>query len=884
MLCCFASRRRPAPDTHLEKKEEDALDASDVRPVHYDLCIQADLDTMQYRGRIDACVHVMHAARRLTMHADPALCIGTARVDGAAASTQLDAAGMSVTLTLQRPLKPGPAHIELSFARAIDSSLMGFFHATGSRHAYTQFSPIAARRAFPCWDEPRKKATFAVSIVHDAALEARGNMPGRTHGVSPTDIDRLLCTDILPAPVPALRPRRWVCTQFEQTPLMSTYLVGWALGSFEHSHGAFVSPVRGRTVPLAFIAPHGVGGAGAALELEKRMLPLLEQMFGLAYPLPKLDTLAVDDFGPTAMENWGLIIGRTSAFLTSPDTSLDAHMAGMCTLGHELAHMWFGNIVTMPSWESVWLKEALATLVGEVIALERIKPEWDCRTASIGTHVHRALSLDSRRASHPLEISRGTHTGAIGEVFDAISYSKGASVLRMLEALVGQDAFVRGLRLYLERHTYANASTCNLWMAMRDASHVDVPAFIHSWVFRQGFPVLVVEDAGAGRFKVTQRRFLATGDATQEEDTTLWHVPLAIRSATPEVRQQILTTREAILTPPRGLWKLNADTIGAYRVAYPAPHFLALGAAHAALSDADRVGLVDDAFALSQAGYTSIASALSLANLLKGTPSAAVVCALDKALSSVASVWWDAPEVRIAIDRFRISVFAPEAHKLTLKYAPGEPHGTRTLRTAVVRAAARAADALTLECLAARFSALVSGSPVHPDLLEPVLEYGVRWGGQAAYDFVRTLYTGGKVKSTSLRALCAARGRMLEQTAALLVDGYVGATDYVTFFSALGANPDGRRLGWRLLSTHYDTLVARGASNFVLPRMVAAAVAPLTTAADEHSVRAFFAARNTSAFGNSLAQALEEVRAHAQWHALAEEDLRKWLIQYGYLS
>lgn len=890
MLCCCASRRRAAPEPHEKKKAavgDDELGVPDVHPLHYDLCIQADLDTMQYRGRIDALVDITHAARRVTLHADPALCIGAARVDGEPASTQLDAARMSVTLTTHRaPLAPGPAHIALSFARAIDSSLMGFFHAAGSRAAYTQFSPIAARRAFPCWDEPRQKATFAVSIVHDAALEARGNMPGRTRGVSPSDIDRLLRTDTLPAPAPAFLPRRWVCTQFAPTPLMSTYLVGWALGTFEHSHGAFASSLRGRAVPLTLLAPHGVAGAaGAALELETRMLPLLEHMCGLAYPLPKLDTLAVDDFGPTAMENWGLIIGRASAFLTSPDTSLEAHMAGMGTLGHELAHMWFGNMVTMPAWESVWLKEALATLVGEVIALAHIKPAWDCRTACIGTHVHRALRLDSLRASHPLEVAlAGAPASAVGQVFDAISYSKGASVLRMLEAFIGHDAFVRGLRVYLARHTYASASTCDLWAAMRDASHVDVPAFMHSWVARQGFPVLVVEDAGAGRFSVTQRRFLATGDATREEDTTLWHVPLAMRPAAPAGDQQILTARATTVTPPQGLWKLNADTIGVYRVAYPAPHLLALGAAHAALSDADRVGLVDDAFALAQAGYTSTASALSLANLLKGTPSAAVACALDTALASVASAWWDTPDVRVAVDRFRLSVFAPEAHRLTLKYAPREPHRTRTLRTAVVRAAARAGDALTLGCLAAQFSALVSGTPVHPDLLDPVLEHGVQWGGQAAYDFVRTLYTSGKAQTTSLRALCAARGRMLEQTAALLVDGGVGATDYVTFFSALGANPDGRRLGWHLLSSHYDTLVSRGASNFVLPRMVAAAVAPLSTAADEHAVRAFFAARSTSAFADSLAQALEEVRARVQWRAHAEGDLRKWLIQYGYLS
>lgn len=894
MLCCCARRRQPVlveKELDTEKDGTHALSLylpDDVTPIHYDLVLQADLTTLQYRGVVDATVAVKRLTRRVTLHADSGLRLGAARVNDEPVRVYPDVTSMTVSLELAERLVPGTeARVQIAFAREIDASLMGFFRSGDAKYAFTQFSPIAARRAFPCWDEPSLKATFSVSIVHSVSLGALSNMPGTSKRVHANEIARALRIDTLPAPTPRFATSDWTLTEFKLTPPMSSYLVGWAVGPFAQHSGSYVS-LSGRTVRLTLHVPAGLSGeAESVLDMQRRVLPVLEDMFHIAYPLPKLDTLTVRDFGPSAMENWGLIIGRADTFMAGPGTSLGAQMSGAGTMCHELAHMWFGNLVSVPFWDSVWLKEALATLVGEVIALSRVYPEWECATAAVFNHVQRALEVDARRASHAIEIPLTDATSeSIGQVFDAVSYSKGASVLRMLAALVGEDKFLRGLRVYLERDMYGSASVQALWTAMSEASGVDVPAVMSNWVLRQGFPVVTATDLGDGCVNVSQSRFLATGDAAAAEDTTIWHIPLAIRTITPhgaDVDSRTLASRETVIKPT-GLWKLNADTIGFYRVAYPADHLARLGAAHDSLSDADRVGLIGDAFALAQAGHVSTSSALTLANLVKGTHNSTVISALASALGNIASVWWEAPaDVRIAIHRFRTDVFAPEAQKLTLKYRHDEPHAVRALRTAVVGAAAAAGDALTLHELHRRFQVLIRGGAVHPDLLPAVLMHGVKRGGQTDYNFVRSLYTSGKMRVAALRALCSVRGAQLDQTAALLINGTIRATDYVTFFTALGENPAGRRLGWQLLSAHYDMLIRRGASNFVLPRMVAAAISTLTTADDEEAVRAFFAEHDTSAFSASLGQGLDAVRARRQWLERDTADLRTWLVQYGYL-
>ncbi|WFD34663.1 Aminopeptidase 2 mitochondrial [Malassezia cuniculi] len=838
---------------------------SDVVPVHYALILQADLDVLEYRGVVDVTININQNTSRIVLHADQGLRIGAVRVDGRPATAQRDAGSMTLALQAVELSAGSQVHVEIAFSREIDASLMGFFHAAGGQYAFTQFSPIAARRAFPCWDEPALKATFSFKMVHAASIQAIGNMPGVSRRVSHADIDEIMRVHSLPAECPAFATTEWALSEYQETPRMPTYLVGWAIGTFTQHRGTFKSPLTGRRVPLAFNIPEGLSGdADAVLHMQERMLGLLESMFGLEYPLPKLDTLVVTDFGPSAMENWGLIIGRADAFLTGPGTGIGVYMGGVATMGHELAHMWFGNLVSIPFWDSVWLKEALATLVGEIIGLARLYPDWDCKTRCIGNHLNRALELDGRRASHAIEIPlRDASSESIGQVFDAISYSKGASVLRMLAALVGEETFIEGLRQYLSSHLYANASVHDLWSAIGAASGIDVPKIMDNWVLRPGFPVLTVRDLGDGRFNVSQSRFLITGDAAPSEDKTVWHVPLAMRTVTSEgtaVDDSILDSREKVIAP-KGLWKLNADTVGVYRVAYPPEHLALLGGAHDALTDADRIGLLGDSVALAQAGYGSTASVLTLANLVKGTQNSSVAAALAAATESVASVWWEAPSnVRVALSRFRIDVFGPDAQRLTLEYPPKEPLDRRALRTAIIAAAAAAGDALTVHELRKRFATLVQGGSVHPDLLQPALSVGIRSGDQAAYDFVKSLYTSGKMRLAALRALCAARDRQLEQTAGLLIDGTIRATDYTTFFSTLADNPQGRRLGWQLLSTHYDLLIRRGASNFVLPRMVAAAVSQLTTRSDEESVRAFFAERDTAAFNASLAQGLEAIR------------------------
>lgn len=317
--------------------------------------------------------------------------------------------------------------------------------------------------------------------------------------------------------------------------------------------------------------------------------------------------------------------------------------------------------------------------MGEVVILDRVFPEWESASEFIVQHLDRALDLDSKRSSHPIEVPlQGENVeDAINQVFDAISYSKGASVLRMLSNVIGEDVFLKGVSIYLKKHLYANAVTKDLWDGISEASGQDVAKIMRNWVLKIGHPVITVTESDEA-IHVRQNRFLSTGDPTPEEDETLWYVPLELKTVGPngvqvDKKAVLDEKREATIPLPGAkdaTWKLNAETIGVYRVAYTPERLAKLGAEAAkkdsAFSLEDRVGLVSDAMVLAKSGYGKTSGGLSLLKALKGDETYLVNSASAGHLGSLASVWWEQPEeVRDAIDAFRADFFGPLAKKVS---------------------------------------------------------------------------------------------------------------------------------------------------------------------------------------------------------------------------
>ncbi|WFD28387.1 Aminopeptidase 2 mitochondrial [Malassezia nana] len=874
-----------------------------VRPTHYDLTIFSDLVALQFQGAMRAQLEVQTATNQIEFQAGANLALSDVQVcvDGRITSVQphVDRERERVQVRLATPLSPGAdVQVLVGFRARLDQSLRGYYYSTWAHegkngtHAVTQFSPASGRRAFPGWDEPAFKATYTFRLIHSDTTQALANMPAvRSTHVDAAAVARALHTDEVRMSLPPLADQRWVLTEFEETPRMSSYLVGWANGVFEHRNGSYTSPLTGRTVPLRIYATADYAAQTEhGLDVMQRELPIYENLFGIAYPLPKLDGLVVADFDVNAMENWGLITSRTSVFACAKTSDLAGLKSATGTIGHELGHMWFGNMVTMAWWDNLWLKEAFATLMGEVLVLRRAFPEWDTQSDFVAAHVFRAMELDAMRASHPIETPLNTEhvEKTLTQTFDAIPYSKGASVLRMLTATLGESEFLKGVNAYLDAHLYGNTVTDDLWRSLSEASGRDVRAIMSTWTLQQGFPVVQAVQKDT-YIQLRQTRFLETGPPTSEEDETLWHIPLALRTfytEDSEVNNVEIPGRRTYKIPlPRGRrWKLNADTTGFYRVQYTPSHLRWLMSEAETLSVADRMGLLSDVFALGAAGYNSMTESLDGMTLFESETSAAVLQVLAQSMATLASVWWEQPEdVQECLRAWQADVFGPWARKCTLDASDDQPAEWRQLRAVVVDAAAAAGDAWTLQAISAKFKQLeATGDDAHipADLLRTVLRESVRRGDAGAFDVVWRMYEQPRTpthKIDAMHALSATRDDQQISTLLAYVRGpHCKTQDIPIFYAALSSNPAARRRLWDETRTHWDALAARFERNFSFKNVIRAAIGSLTRHQDADTIESFFRTRDTSTYHMILAQALELVRARAKWLERSASDVQAW--------
>ncbi|KAL9931881.1 hypothetical protein V8E36_009196 [Tilletia maclaganii] len=914
-----------------------------VKPSHYDLLIKSDLEALTFSGVVTAHVDIVEDTDVIEFNA-ARLQLSKALVTSEALKTQsnsvssldVDAKHERATLKIAGSKLPkgSKATITVAFSSEITNSMMGYYRATwehgGKKGFYglTQFEPTSARRAFPLWDEPAIKATYAISMIHRSNTVSLSNMPVKsTRPIALTEQVKLLRAhelelkdaekskdgdDAASAGKTEGKTEsstdEWSLTTFETTPKVSSYLVAWANGPFKHLEASYTTAKTGRKVPLRIYAtPEYIHQAQLALDVKVKALPVYEEVFDLEYPLPKLDTLVASDFDAGAMENWGLITGRTSVYLYDPKKGgLAAKKTTASVQSHELAHQWFGNIVTLTFWDCLWLNEAFATLMGESIILDRIYPEWKSSSEFINNHLTRALELDAKRSSHPIEVPlQGENVeDAINQVFDAISYSKGASVLNMLSHMIGQDVFLKGVSIYLKNHLYGNAVTADLWKGISESSGLDVGKIMGPWVLKQGFPVITVteqEDA----IVVRQNRFLSTGDVKPEEDETLWYVPLALRTVTPNGQAQtdnkaVLDTEREITIPlPKAKetsWKLNADTVGVYRVAYSAERLAKLGAEAAKRDSAftleDRVGLVADASTLARAGYSKTSGALNLILALREEPTYLVNAAAASTLRSLTSVWFEQPPaIREALAKFRADVFGPQAKRLGFDASEDESSEVRDLRSTVVNVAVGADDGWAVEECKRRFAPILESgddSLVPNDLRQAVFYTVSRLGGEAEYEALLKIYKEPSTpnhKIAAMLALCAPTDEaLLKRTVELLFSGDVKLQDWMYFFAGLSGNRVSRRMLWTETKARYEQLFKAFEGNYSLSRLVEYSFSSLTTKADLEDVQAFFKDKDVAKYSMGLQQGLDSVRANSQWLERDAPDVEAWLKSNGYLE
>src|SRR5689334_9911100 len=517
-----------------------------VRPHRYDLTITPDLDASTFTGAVSIDLEVVEAVDTVILHAKD-LVVGVEELWQEAGTfttdARLDPDRDVVIITTDRPLAPGPARLDLSFSGAISLGLLGFYRSTftdsdGNERvlASTQFEAPHARAAFPCFDEPEFKAVFAVTLVVPDDLLALSNGPEVSRTVD-GGTARITFGETIP---------------------MSTYLVAWVVGPLE-----LTPPVDAGGVALRIAYPPGKSHLTQfALDVGAHALRFFAEYYGIPYPGTKCDFVAIPDFAFGAMENLGLVTYRETRLLLDPDdATLDEKSAAAQTIVHEVAHMWFGDLVTMKWWNGIWLNEAFATFM-EHLGVDAYRPDWKTwDDFAVGRAA--ALNVDALEHTRTVEYEVRTPEDADG-MFDTLTYQKGGSVLRMLEQWLGADAFRAGVRLYLERYKLANTETTDLWDALEEATGRPVRRIMDSWIFQPGYPQLLAE---AGM--LDQHRFTFAGKRGNER----YGVPVLARvhdGGAATTRSLLLADEPiAIDAPADALVVLNAGGHGFYRVAYP---------------------------------------------------------------------------------------------------------------------------------------------------------------------------------------------------------------------------------------------------------------------------------------------------------------------------
>jgi aminopeptidase 2 len=579
-----------------------------VAPTHYDLHVSLDLEALRFQGSVVAHLDVLQETKSIVLNSKELEITSTRIVSTSDTTTHIpadklkfDLEQQTVTIPLGEALSTGSKiALHLTFQGTIKAygetpgfQWTGYKTASGeAKRAYsTACEPIGARCIFQCLDEPEYKATIASAVTITQDLMCISNMDVASTHTSPSEDTETGITKRI---------------TFNKTHRTSTYLVCFVIGDFEFIQSTKLSfPVRVYALRGAKLQ-HG----SYMLKVAVDALDRYQQLFGLAYPLPKLDLVALPDAG--ALENWGCIVFGERFILLDPETTAaKSWQMATETLCHEIAHQWFGNLVTMAWWDDLWLNEAFAEWAGFYV-VDKMFPEWQYWLHFVAADpdpeamafYNGALDMDSTHSSHPIYNPKAS-PNRMGELFDNITYMKGASLLRMLCHCLGTDGFIDGVRGYLKKHAYSNATTSDLWDALATSTSTDVKRLMQEWTKNLGYPVIsVTEDNTEGSQVVTleQHRYLQSANVTPQDDKSIWHVPLntaTTKVTTREAGPLLLTSRQQAYPVDLTFYKINSGQVGLYRVAYPPSRLQKFGTqlSSGRLSPEDRAGLISDTHA-----------------------------------------------------------------------------------------------------------------------------------------------------------------------------------------------------------------------------------------------------------------------------------------------
>ena len=854
-----------------------------VHPERYDIVLEPDLPAATFRGTVDIALVVDEPAGELVCNAaDLVLEQATLTVDGTSAPLTWthDDEYERVSFALPEPLPAGAgARLSIAFAGTLNDKLRGWYRSRfkdddGVEHtiATSQMQATDCRRAFPCWDEPDFKAVFAATIVAPGDLLAISNGP---------EVAR------------EERPDGRHAVRFADTMPMSTYLVAFIAGPLEATPPRAVGQVPMRMVHV----PGKDHLTGFGLEVGAFALQWFQDYYGIPYPSDKVDLVALPDFAAGAMENLGCITFRESVLLVDPDRATQSEEQLVAdVVAHELAHMWFGDLVTMRWWNGIWLNEAFATFM-EVAACDAFRPDWK-RWETFSLERTAAFETDSLASTRPVEFEVVSPEDADG-MFDVLTYEKGGALLRMLEQYLGAERFRDGIRHYLGKHSYGNTETSDLWDALEATSGEPVRRIMDSWIWQEGYPLVSASlSADGSSLTLRQRRFLF-GDGLREDGTPVpearWAVPVQLRQvaagdgspsaqgvAAREVKI-LLDGDEATvaLLDPEAVVVVNSGAHGFYRVAYDDELRLRVaGVAQRELSTVERYSLVDDTWAAVVAGSTDASAFCELVANFSEEPDVAVWRAITAGLAWCDRLLDGAP--RGQFRAFVRELVGPRLATVGWQAEPGEDDLVGELRGLLIRTMAVMGDDVPAQEHAADVldRHLRDREAIDPPVVAAVVTVAAATGGEERYEQFVERFREADTPQDQLRYLYALADfddeDLMTRTLDFLLGPEVRTQNAPYALARCILNRERGDQAWRFVREHWDH-ANTAFPNASIVRMVDP-VKTLTRPEQQADVAAFFAEHGIPQAAKTLQQVLERQRVNV---SLREREASTLATRFG---
>jgi aminopeptidase N len=839
-------------------------------PENYKLAFTPNLEKATFEGDETISLKVLKPTSEITLNAvdiDFQDVTITSSGTSQKAKVTLEKEKEMVVLAVEKPLAAGPATIHITYTGILNSEMRGLYLGKddqGRKYAATQFEATDARRGFPSFDEPEYKATFDITAVADKGMVAISNYKVASDTPGPGDKHTV---------------------KFATTARMSSYLAALVVGNFEYVEGSIDG------IPIRVFSTPGKKEMGRfALEAAEHIVSYYNKYFGIKYPYGKLDLVGLPDFSAGAMENIGCITFREVILLIDDKQgSVDLKKTIASVTSHEIAHMWFGDLVTMKWWDDIWLNEGFATWMSSK-PVQAWKPEWNFNLDDV-SQTGGTLNLDSLANTRPIHQAADT-PAQIQELFDGIAYGKAAAVLRMLEAYLGEETFRAGVNAYLKEHQYANSTADDFWGTQARVSRKPVDQIMPTFVKQAGVPIVNVKAQCAGNstsVTLSQRRFYYDRSKFEAANDQLWQIPLCLKGSAGKGAEkcELLTKREATVTLPGcSNWVLaNAGATGYYRLGYEPDAVRALANdAESKLSPAERIVVQADIWASVRVGREPVGDYLAFAQGLQADRNRAV---LEDALGRLNYIGQylvndsDRDNYRAWLRQF----LNPIMKDVGWEPKPGESDEQKTLRARLLNSLGY--DARDPEALAQARKiadkALADPSSVDHELAGGAFGLAALNGDQPFYDRVKSALKNPKSPEEYYAYLLTlpqfTDPRLLQQTLEFAISPDVRSQDALGVITSVLGNPAGEKLAWDFIQSHWDAIQKSGG-----PFASAQVVGATSTFCDAHmrdQVAEFFAAHKVEAAERTYRQSIERINNCVDLKSQQEPQLASWLGQHG---